>query len=402
MPFCGLAVSATRRLNILQLFLKIPGNRGPARASLSPKCEIIPAYRAELPRAEAILPYLRRLDQTRQYANRGELIERLERRLAERLGLAQGQLVLAASGTAALTGAILAAAGRAGAERPYCLCTGYTFPAAALAAELCGYRLYLLDIDAGDWSLSPERVLGHPLLSRAGLIIVAAPFGRIPLSAWDEVSRRTGVPVVIDGAACLEAYVDAPAAALGRTPVALSFHATKAFGCGEGGAVVSADQDLLPQVYSALNFGFAGERETAGPGFNGKMSEYHAAVGLAELDGWDVKRAALARVAASYAQAAADRGQRLYAAPMIASNYVLLETAEVEQSHGIGAALRRHGIESRLWYGLGLHRQPHFASAERDPLPIVEDVAPRLIGLPVASDLREEEIEYILDIAATA
>jgi len=80
---------------------------------------------------------------------------------------------------------------------------------------------------------------------------------------------------------------------LGSVPVVLSLHATKAFGVGEGGAVVCCDRAKLRAAHAALNFSFAGIRETSGPGFNGKMSEYHAAIGLAELDGWSVKRANL-------------------------------------------------------------------------------------------------------------
>ena len=76
----------------------------------------------------------------------------------------------------------------------------------------------------------------------------------------------------------------------------MSFHATKAFATGEGGCVASTDTGVVEQVGQALNFGFAGSRDSATPSLNGKLSEYHAAVGLAELEQWDAKQEATARV----------------------------------------------------------------------------------------------------------
>jgi len=341
------------------------------------------------------------LDASRLYANRGELTTLLEARLGRRLALAGAHIVLAASGTAGLTASILAVAGVARADRPYCLCPGYTFVAGALAAERCGYLPYFLDIDPDGWTASPKQVIAHKRIRQAGVILAVAPYGQaVQNQAWDEVRRQTGVPVVIDAAASFEALADRAPEPLGETPIVLSFHATKAFGCGEGGAVISADRALLHRVYAALNFGFDGVRETSGPGFNGKMSEYHAAVGLAELDGWDEKRAALVRVASFYRRVAAEHRIRLHAAPAIASNYVLFEADSAEQAAVVRTALDLEDVGNRLWYGEGLHRQPHFRTAARDMLPGVEDLAPRLLGLPVAHDLGPDEIERIIRIVA--
>ena len=76
----------------------------------------------------------------------------------------------------------------------------------------------------------------------------------------------------------------------------MSFHATKAFATGEGGCVASTETGVVEQIGQALNFGFSGSRDSATPSLNGKLSEYHAAVGLAELEGWNAKQEATARV----------------------------------------------------------------------------------------------------------
>ena len=361
---------------------------------------VVPVGRPLLPSADAIIPYLRRLDVTRRYANRGELVQLLEGRLSK-LFAPSAAMVSAASGTAALAGAILAVAGRAAPDRPLCLCPAYTFTATALAAEQCGYQVHFTDINKDTWAVEPAALARHPALDRAGIVLVTAPYGRrFSQAAWQSFHEQSRVPVVIDAAACVEALADGSDDLIGPIPIVLSLHATKAFAVGEGGAVVCADPAVTRATAAALNFGFSGVRETSGPGLNGKMSEYHAAVGLAELDGWTAKRRALRRVADRYRQAASATGVRLYAAPDLSACYVLFEAATESQSQAARAALHRAGIDHRRWYGVGLHREPHFQANPRDALPTVEAVAPRLIGLPVAPDLDDTVIARIVSVLA--
>ena len=205
------------------------------------------------------------------------------------------------------------------------------------------------------------------MLDRAGVVVVTAPYGRKVLqSAWTRFRERTGLPVVIDAAASLEALADQREDVLGPIPLAVSFHATKAFAVGEGGAIVCCDQRILRLARAALNFGFDKIRETSVPGFNGKMSEYHAAIGLAELDGWPEKRANFRRVAEAYRQSAAASGLRIHVAPEVSSCYALFCADSEEQARSARVSLLHQRIDCRLWYGRGLHREPYFKRVERD------------------------------------
>jgi len=359
--------------------------------------DFVPVLRPLLPRIEAITPYLALLDRSRIYANRGELNNLLESRLTALFDGPGACLTTAASGTAALQAAILAVAGRATEKKPLCVVAGYTFVATALAAEQCGYRVHLIDIDQQSWALDPQRLAKHALLDRAGVVIVTAPYGRkVSQSAWVRFKERTGLPVVIDAAASLESLVDQSEDVLGPIPLALSFHATKAFGVGEGGAIVCCDQRVFRLARAALNFGFDKVRETSVSGFNGKMSEYHAAIGLAELDGWPEKRANFRRVAEAYQQSAAARGVRIHVAPEVSSCYALFEAASDEEARSAQTSLAQQRIDYRLWYGRGLHQEPYFKRVECDSLPSVEALAPRLIGLPIAPDLPKSTVQRIV------
>src|SRR6185369_5995222 len=117
--------------------------------------EQIPTLKPRLPDADALLPYLRRIDSTRQYTNWGPLALEFEARIATLLGCDAEAVVSASSGTAALVGAMLAIAGRTAAGAS-AVVPAFTFVATALAAEQAGYRPRFVDVAPDSWALDPH------------------------------------------------------------------------------------------------------------------------------------------------------------------------------------------------------------------------------------------------------
>ena len=237
------------------------------------------------------------------------------------------------------------------------------------------------------------------MLPRAGVVVPVAAYGRPPRqAAWQHFRDLTGIAVVIDAAAAFEAVIADPNATIGSVPLALSFQATKTFSSGEGGAVLWSDIDGLARVVGSLNFGFRRSRLSESSGTNGKMSEYHAAVGLAALDEWEAKAAANRIVAEAYRRAATAAGiaDQIVVAPDIASNYALFVAASPRQASEVIGALTSERIEHRLWYGLGLHKQPYFAATPADALPVTDGLAPRHVALPCFEELAVAAIDRII------
>lgn len=388
--------------NLAGLSAQLPG---PATYDPLAANEVLPVMRPRLPTYDQLEPYLRRIDHNRTYTNRGPLVAEFEARLDRQFGLA-GAAVSANSGTSALIAAIYGVAGRASAARPLAIMPSFTFVATALAAEMCGYEPYVVDVEPATWMLDPDAILAHPALARAGVVVCVAPFGRAFRAApWERVRERTGVPVIFDAAASFDVLSETgrAKAAFGTLPVALSFHATKSFSTGEGGAVICTDPSLLLKISRSLNLGFAGSRDCAAPALNGKLSEYHAAVGLAEFDTLGAKRVSAARVAAAYRVAAARLGipSAFYTAPTISGCYVLVDAGSPARANAVARALTAARIGSRFWYGRGIAGHEHFANVARDATPVADDTAGRILGLPVAADLDEGAIETIAGIVAT-
>ncbi|MAY44554.1 MAG: hypothetical protein CML65_04765 [Rhodobacteraceae bacterium] len=379
---------------------RVSGHKGHNSASVS----LTQVQRPLLPTHAAIAPYLDRIDASRWYSNRGPLVWELEKRLGAQFGAEEFSVALLSNGTAAIEAAILAHAGAAPSERPLALMPAYSFVATAQAAMRCGYTPFFLDVDPETWMLDPGALAFHPALERAGVVITVAAYGKRPdIAAWEAFQDQTGCPVVVDAAASFEQFEREPGLISADLPVTLSLHATKAFSTAEGGAGLwRAPKGWLRSVLIS-NFGMSDARRCEFDGFNGKLSDYHAAVGLAQLDQWGERRARLAAVAECYQAAARAAGPlpgTLRTTPEVSGAYVLFDCNDDGVADRVCARLAEAGIGSRRWYGRGLHLEPFLAARGHDDLPVTEALSATHIGLPGAVDLTEGEITMVVDILA--
>jgi dTDP-4-amino-4,6-dideoxygalactose transaminase len=238
----------------------------------------------------------------------------------------------------------------------------------------------------------------HPILDRVGVVIPVTPFGRLISQAdWMVFRENTGIPVVFDAAAGFANAMHEPTNVIGPIPSIFSFQATKSFGIGEGGCVVSTDIELMDRAAAAINFGFAGERNSILSSINGKLSEYHAAVGSAALDGWEVRRSMLSATCSGYREKMGELRSRLIGYPDVDGSYALFLADDSSQAKKIQVRFDEAGIESRFWYGNGVHAHTHFANLPHDPLPVTESVGGRLIGMPMAPDLSMQSMQRIVN-----
>ena len=344
------------------------------------------------------MPYLHAIDASRTYSNFGPLVAAFEERLATRFGVPDGAVATVANGTVGLTLALNALDARPG---TLCVMPAWTFVASAHAASMAGLVPYFVDVDAGTWTIDPETLDG--IIASApgavGAVMPVVPFGRpIDVAAWDRFRARTGLPVVIDAATAFDALTP------GSVPAVISLHATKVFGIGEGGLVLSGDTALVQQIRDRSNFGFAGTREAATAATNGKLSEYHAAVGLAGLDEWPDVRTEWMAVAAAYREALPESSRVSFQAGFgqswIASTCVVrLANADALR---LAAILHEAGIETRRWWGDGAHAHRGTAALPRTALPVTEALAKSTLALPFFRDLTTRDIQRVAELTREA
>ncbi|HUY68682.1 MAG TPA: DegT/DnrJ/EryC1/StrS family aminotransferase [Alphaproteobacteria bacterium] len=375
----------------------------------------------DLPEAEAILPYLRRIDANRWYTNFGPLVTEFERRLLAYVrardavkGAPALHLTTLVTGYHALLIGLHVLRLPKGAR---VLAPAVTFPACPLAIRHAGCEPLLADVDAGGWQLTPAIARRVAAQTKIHAVMPVAVYG-VPADAeaWDAFAEETGIAVIIDAAAALEAQ-----AIPRRGLVAHSLHATKPFGIGEGGVLVARDPALIAEARRIANFGTE-ERITLQDGSNAKMSEFHAAVALAQLDRWgEVKRrrhAMLGRYRAAVEKIGGGLGfqQGLERA----TPSVVMLKAPTACADQVIAFAQARGVCAHRVYLPPLYRHPHFADAavadaegrvlpgaaalaeKAGALTASEDLLGTLFGLPFHALLTDGDIAYAMQVLGEA
>ena len=353
----------------------------------------------DMPETSDLIPYLERIQKNSWYSNFGPLLLEYETRLAAMTGIsaARGQCVTLASGTAALEAGIAALELAPGSR---VLLPAFTFPATVLAVMRSGMTAVLADVSEDSWLLTPEIALETMKHQSCELVIPVATFGcAIAVTDWDCFSEETGVPVLVDAAAALgEQQVGE------RTNVVFSLHATKPLGIGEGGVFATMDTELAESVRCKSNYGFEKNRVNTAGGANAKLSEYAAAVGLAQLDRWaqrlEVRRSLYSRYRSALQTIPEIELQSGF------DNYppAVLSVNLPQQATIVADCLASAGIETRRWYLPPLNRHPAFQKLDclgvdgEAKLPATERLAIHNLGLPFHTGLLDSDIQTIVNV----
>ncbi len=352
----------------------------------------IPYLLPDLPTADCLHPFLKEMDQNLWYSNFGPLEHQYKQALAQHFFNSNdyGYFALTSSGTSAL---MLALAALNLEPKSKVLIPSLTFPATALAVVNAGLTPVFGDTDE---NLELNLKYAHPFLINAGIkAVIPVSWHRKSLSIedWDQFSGQTGIPVVIDAAPALEKRTLPKYCTL-----IFSLHATKNYGIGEGGIVVSPNKNMISNIIRLSNFGFD-QGLVAEMGMNAKLSEYHAAVGLAQLDRYDQISARRMKMLQRYQLLLPLlRSKSLKIATNLNNDpcYLLLEDNN-QNAKDVIIYMLNNGIECRRFYNPVTHLQPAFKHYHcMDDMAHTLRMQKSLITLPFHNYLSEEQINFIV------
>jgi dTDP-4-amino-4,6-dideoxygalactose transaminase len=357
-----------------------------------------------LPPLDALAPYYRLAEEARWYANGGPCAQLLSERLAAAVG-GGAEAVLVSNATAGLLVALRAVVGEAVGDRRLVVLPSFTFVATAAAVQWAGFEPLLVDVDTRTWHLDLDAV-DAALEARAGevaAVLACSTFGTPPTAKeqarLDGLAAAHGIGVVYDSAAAFGACddQDRPAGRSGHAEV-FSFHATKPFAVGEGGCVTTAVPEIAQRLRELCNFGFDADRRVSEVGINAKMSELHAATGLAVLDRYDALLHRRRLVAARYREALEPLGWRFQAgAARSTVQFVpVLAPSPAAREDALQLA-SENGIELRTYFDPPLHQMPAFAGAEQaGSLSGTSFLSERALSLPMADDIDRASFERVV------
>jgi perosamine synthetase len=283
-----------------------------------------------------------------------------------------------------------------------------TFFATAAAVMHAGGRVRLADVDAGTLALSLATVEAALTEHTAGVVMVHIGGLISPETiAIRDLCARRGLFFVEDAAHAHGSSLNGEAAGSFGIAGAFSFYPTKVMTSGEGGMIVTANEQLRDDALIYRDQGKAGflGGEHVRLGAAWRMSELHAAIGLVQLRRLDEFIATRTAAAMAY-DAALNSSEMPGIAPLpipveCVTNYYKY-VAMLEPGTDRDELKRRlreeHAVSmSGEVYAAPLHHHPVFADLARDGLAVSEDICARQVCLPVHSDMTADEADQVVE-----
>ncbi|RXJ76681.1 aminotransferase DegT [Aliarcobacter skirrowii] len=230
-----------------------------------------------LPNKEKYKKYIDEIYENGWLTNNGPLVQRLEKRLAQYLGVKN--IILVSNGTVALEIAY-----RTLDIKGFAITTPFSFVATTSSLVTNNILPIFADIDPNSFNLDPKNI-EKLITPNTSAIVPVHVFGNAcEVEEIEQIAKKHKLKVVYDAAHAFDVkYKDKSVLNYGDIST-LSFHATKLFHTIEGGALIINDDELVQKARYLINFGIKNTEEIPHLGTNAKMNEFEAAMGLCVLD----------------------------------------------------------------------------------------------------------------------
>lgn len=352
---------------------------------------MITVTRSTLPRLEDYVALLEGVWERAHLTNNGPLCCELAATLKQTLGV--NHLELVANGTLALQVALKALG-----VRGEVITTPYSYVATTNAILWEGCDPVFVDIDPLTLCIDPA-LIEQAITPQTTAILATHVYGYpCDVDAIEHIARRRGLKVIYDAAHAFGVSWKGRSLLTHGDCSTLSFHATKLFHTVEGGAVVCGEAAVADRVFHMSTFGHTGEDHYVEVGINAKLSELHAAMGLTVLP--LVAEAVTTRRSLSehYDARLAGLGLQRPTAPAdLEYNYAYYPVVFASHAQMMAArkALLEADIVPRRYFSPSLNTLPFLRADLRRPCPVSEDIAQRVLALPLSTVLDTSDVERI-------
>ncbi len=363
----------------------------------------IPFIKPSFPPANDLAEDYAQIVSSNWFTNFGPYEQKLRQQIANYVG--EGVSVCAVSNaTAGLEVAIRQLFAPPTAAKREVIMPSFTFAAGLDAILAQGYTPVLIDVN-DNWQ--PDHIQAASYLAKyhkkVSGILLGNTFGvgNPNVEDWEALAKEHLLPLLIDSAAGFGSlYSDGTRVGAKGDCEVFSFHATKPFAIGEGGAITSRNASLISRCIEATNFGFNADRKASQIGTNAKMSEMSAAIGLRQMQGYD-KRLALRRKSLLYYKNRLS-GKNVKFQPNDENStvpFVCVVFPTERQAKHVMNRLLHEGVEVKRYYD-PLHCQPIFEYSHGKKLDLgrTEILAKRIIAMPLHDHMTDETINAIVEL----
>jgi dTDP-4-amino-4,6-dideoxygalactose transaminase len=359
---------------------------------------MITVTKSSLPELEKYLEYLKRIWSTRWLTNDGEFTQLLEEKLKAYLKVKN--LALVCNGTLALHLALKALD-----LKGEVVTTPFTFMATTNVIVWERLKPVFADIDPQTFNIDPAEV-EQKITEKTSAILAVHVYGNpCRMEELQEIASKHDLKLIFDSAHAFGVeYKNKSVLDYGDLST-LSFHATKVFNTIEGGAIVSAKEELIETLKLLRNHGIKSEEEVALAGTNAKMNEFQAAMGLCNLENLDSNLQLRKKLYDEYKERLGC--ERVRFQEITASKYnfsympVCFESGRIRNE--VSDELLRKGIKSRKYFFPLTVKADYFREktqdlANKSGLDVASSVSDRILCLPLYPDLDTSTVEQIVKV----
>jgi len=354
-----------------------------------------------LPPLEEFEKYLKQIWDSKWLTNNGRFHQALEQALCDYLDVKY--ISLFANGTLALITALqtLRITGEV-------ITTPFSFVATTHSLWWNGIKPVFVDIDPVWYNLDPEKIEAAITPKTTAILPVHVYGNPCKTEKIQQIADQYGLKVIYDAAHAFGVKINNTSVLNYGDLSILSFHATKVYNTIEGGAIICPDKKTKTRIDYLKNFGFAGETSVVAPGINAKMDEVRAAYGLLNLEYVDAAIEKRHKVAIYYRKMLKNIPGITYMEDMpgVMHNYSYFPVFVEKKKYGISRdalyqKMKKANVFGRRYFYPLITMFSTYRglnSAKPENLPVANDIANKVICIPIHHELNANDLERIVNL----
>ncbi len=354
-----------------------------------------------LPPLEDFIPYLQKIWDSKIVTNNGPFHQKLEEKLGKHLGVKHVSLFN--NGTLALITA-LKALGITGEV----ITTPYSFIATTHSLWWNNIKPVFVDIEEQSFNMDPKKIEAAITSKTSALLPVHVYGYPCQVEEIQRIADKNNLKIIYDAAHAFNVKKKGHSILNFGDLSVLSFHATKVFNTLEGGAIISHTVEMKHHIDNLKNFGFRGETTIEEPGINAKMNEVQSALGLLQLKFLEEVIKKRKNIGSKYFDLLKNTiGIKLLKINKnIDYNHAYFPIIIDERLYGNSRDKLYNTLIAGGFYGRryfyplisNFYPYENLPSSNTENLPIANQIADRVLCLPIYPDLQIKDVEKICDI----
>ncbi|RLA79186.1 MAG: DegT/DnrJ/EryC1/StrS family aminotransferase [Epsilonproteobacteria bacterium] len=344
-----------------------------------------------LPSKEKYKKYVDEIYKNGWITNNGPLVQKLEKRLANYLGVKN--IILVANGTVALEIAY-----RTLNLKGYAITTPFSFVATTSSLVTNGLKPIYADIDPETLNINPKNIKNSITKNTSAIVPVHIFGNACKIDEINKIAKENSLKIIYDASHAFDVDYKGKNILNYGDISTLSFHATKLFHTIEGGALVINDDELVQKAKYLINFGIENPESIPELGTNAKMNEFEAAMGLCVLDEIDIIKQNRKKLYERYKTDLKDFVHLQIGNKNSTQNYnyfpIMLKGEA--QALKVQNALNKQNIYPRRYFYPSLDTLSYIEPKQY--MPNSREISSRILCLPLYPELKLDEQMKIIEI----